>query len=104
MTAGWPQRVSTRAYLLTGDVHPTERILVYLSRPVDLRWKLSQGSCPGATLFKSAHRIMSDLVILLGVAGPIRTGMCGIERYRVEFSNEDRHGFDLKGVDSMAEC
>jgi hypothetical protein len=74
------------------------------TQPVDLRWKLSQGSCPCATLLMSANRIMSDLVILLGVAGLICTGMFGIERYRVEFGNEDRHGFDLKGVDRMAEC
>ncbi|QBR03674.1 hypothetical protein [Paraburkholderia pallida] len=57
------------------------------------------GPYPGVTLFEAANRIMSDLVILRGVAGLIQAGMFGIERYLVEFGNEDRNGFDLNGTD-----
>ncbi|KVA52774.1 hypothetical protein [Burkholderia cepacia] len=63
------------------------------------REKLVHGPYPGVTLFEAANRIMSDLVILRGVAGLIRTGMFGIESYLVEFGNEDRNGFDIRGVD-----
>jgi hypothetical protein len=63
------------------------------------REKLRHGPYPGVTLFEAANRIMSDLVILRGVAGLIRTGMFGIDRYLVEFGNEDRNGFDIKGTD-----
>jgi hypothetical protein len=63
------------------------------------REKLEQGPYPGVSLFEAANRIMSDLVILRGVAGLIRVGMFDIERYLVEFGNEDRNGFDIKGMD-----
>ncbi|WGS45538.1 hypothetical protein LFL97_22675 [Burkholderia sp. JSH-S8] len=63
------------------------------------REKLAQGPYPGVTLFEAANRIMSDLVILRGVAGLIRMGTFGIEKYLVEFGNEDRNGFDINGTD-----
>ncbi|PVX85878.1 hypothetical protein [Paraburkholderia unamae] len=63
------------------------------------REKLVRGPYPGVSLFEAANRIMSDLVILRGVAGLIEAGTFGIERYLVEFGNEDRNGFDLNGVD-----
>ncbi|MBY4949498.1 hypothetical protein K6V92_23115 [Cupriavidus respiraculi] len=63
------------------------------------RTKLAHGPYPGVTLFEAANRIMSDLVILRGVAGLLAQNAFGIETYRVEFGNEDRNGFDLTAVD-----
>lgn len=63
------------------------------------RAKLTHGPYPGVTLFEAANRIMSDPVILRGIAGLLNAGVFGIEQYLVEFGNEDRNGFDIRGED-----
>ncbi|WP_217426355.1 hypothetical protein [Pandoraea anhela] len=63
------------------------------------REKLAHGPYPGVSLFEAANRIMSDLVILRGIAGLIRAGTFGIDSYLVEFGNEDHNGFDIRGKD-----
>ncbi|PVX83669.1 hypothetical protein [Paraburkholderia unamae] len=65
------------------------------------RTALGHGPYPHVTLFEAANRIMSDLVILRGVAGLLRAGMFGIDTYLVEFGNENKNGFDIRGESAL---
>lgn len=60
------------------------------------REKVKTGPYPDVTLFEAANRIMSDLVILNGVAGLLREMAFPFTEYTVEFGNEDRNGFDIR--------
>lgn len=60
------------------------------------REKLGAGPYPDVTLFEAANRIMSDLVILNGIAGLLREGTFPFTEYTVEFGNEDKNGFDIR--------
>jgi hypothetical protein len=57
---------------------------------------LGHGPYPKVTLFEAANRIMSDLVILHGVAGLLENKTFPFTEYKVEFGNEDRNGFDIR--------
>lgn len=67
------------------------------------RDKLAHGPYKNVTLFEAANRIMSDLVILRGVASLLKANAFGIAQYRVEFGNEDNNGFDIRGVNRDGE-
>jgi hypothetical protein len=58
---------------------------------------LPHGPYPELTLFEAANRIMSDLVILHGVAGLLRERVFPFSAYTVEFGNENKNGFDIRG-------
>jgi hypothetical protein len=60
------------------------------------REKLKGGPYPGVTLFEAANRIMTDLVILHGVAWLLKEKVLPFDSYTVEFGNEDKNGFDIK--------
>jgi hypothetical protein len=60
------------------------------------REKLKRGPYPGVTLFEAANRIMTDLVILHGVAWLLKEKVLPLDSYTVEFGNEDKNGFDIK--------
>lgn len=60
------------------------------------REKVGIGPYPEVTLFEAANRILSDLVILNGVAGLLREKTFPFTEYTVEFGNEDRNGFDIR--------
>lgn len=60
------------------------------------REKLKAGPYPGVTLFEAANRIMTDLVILHGVAWLLKQKILPFDSYTVEFGNEDKNGFDIK--------
>ena len=60
------------------------------------RDKVGAGPYPQVTLFEAANRIMSDLVILNGIAGLLREKTFPFTEYTVEFGNEDRNGFDIR--------
>lgn len=62
------------------------------------RDKLAHGPYKNVTLFEAANRIMSDLVILRGVAALLQANAFAITQYRVEFGNEDNNGFDIRGT------
>jgi hypothetical protein len=62
------------------------------------REKLIGGPYPGVSLFEAANRIMSDLVILGGVAGLLKGGLFPFTSYTVEFGNENRNGFDIRAT------
>lgn len=59
------------------------------------RAPMAHGPYPDVTLFEAANRIMSDLVILHGVAQLLQDGSLPFREYKVEFGNEDRNGFDI---------
>jgi hypothetical protein len=59
------------------------------------RERLVDGPYPGVSLFEAANRIMSDLVILGGVASLLKSSMFPFSAYTVEFGNEDKNGFDI---------
>ena len=59
------------------------------------RDKLNHGRYPNVTLFEAANRIMSDLVILHGVNGLLRSDF-PFDNYEVEFGNENNNDFDIK--------
>ncbi|WP_081075267.1 hypothetical protein [Burkholderia multivorans] len=65
------------------------------------RTTLGHGPYPHVTLFEAANRIMSDLVILRGVAGLLRARLFGMDAYLVEFGNENKNGFDIRGKNSL---
>jgi hypothetical protein len=54
------------------------------------------GPYPNVTLFEAANRIMTDLVILRGVAWLLKKKKFPFNAYTVEFGNEDQNGFDIK--------
>ncbi|MGC7837667.1 hypothetical protein ACPZMI_04265 [Pseudomonas wayambapalatensis] len=60
------------------------------------RVKVGTGPYPDVTLFEAANRIMSDLVILNGVAGLLREATFPFTEYTVEFGNEDKNGYDIR--------
>lgn len=60
------------------------------------RDQLKTGPYPGVTLFEAANRIMTDLVILHGVAWLLKEKIFPFNSYTVEFGNEDKNGFDIK--------
>jgi hypothetical protein len=62
------------------------------------REKLIGGPYPGVSLFEAANRIMSDLVILGGVAALLEKRVFPFTSYTVEFGNEDRNGFDIRAT------
>jgi hypothetical protein len=64
------------------------------------REKLIGGPYPGVTLFEAANRVMSDLVILHGVAGLLKAHVFPFTAYTVEFGNEDNNGFDIRASSS----
>jgi len=60
------------------------------------RERLGVGPYPDVTLFEAANRIMSDLVILYGVEGLLKSNIFPFAEYIVEFGNEDNNGFDIR--------
>ncbi|MED5618899.1 hypothetical protein [Ideonella sp. BN130291] len=62
------------------------------------RDKLVGGPYPGVSLFEAANRIMSDLVILRGVAGLLKEEHFPFSSYTVEFGNENKNGFDIRAT------
>jgi hypothetical protein len=60
------------------------------------REKLIGGPYPNVSLFEAANRIMSDLVILKGIAWLLEKDMFPFSSYTVEFGNEDENGFDIQ--------
>ena len=60
------------------------------------REKLIGGPYPDVSLFEAANRIMSDLVILKGVADLLQSNIFPFTSYTVEFGNEDNNGFDIR--------
>lgn len=63
------------------------------------RTPLQNGPYPGVTLFEAANRVMTDLVILHGVAGLFREGIFPFTSYRVEFGHENYNDFDIQASD-----
>jgi len=59
------------------------------------REKLKTGPYPDVTLFEAANRIMTDLVILHGIAWLLKEKIFPFDSYIVEFGNEDNNGFDI---------
>lgn len=59
------------------------------------RDRLGHGPYPGVSLFEAANRIMSDLVILHGVAALLKDKHFPFDEYLVEFGNENRNRFDI---------
>lgn len=59
------------------------------------RDKLNHGRYPNVTLFEAANRIMSDLVILHGVNGLLKSDF-PFDNYEVEYGNENNNDFDIK--------
>jgi hypothetical protein len=59
------------------------------------RDKLETGPYPGVTLFEAANRIMTDLVILRGVAWLLKNKPFPFDSYTVEFGNEGKNDFDI---------
>lgn len=57
---------------------------------------LAEGPYPGVTLFEAANRVMTDLVILHGVAGLLREQVFPFTSYRVEFGHENHNEFDIQ--------
>lgn len=66
------------------------------------REKVETGPYPNVTLFEAANRIMSDLVILHGVAGLLKSKTFPFNEYIVEFGNEDKNGFDIRASSPSA--
>lgn len=66
------------------------------------REKLIGGPYPDVSLFEAANRIMSDLVILKGVAGLLQSNLFPFSSYTVEFGNEDKNGFDIRASSGAA--
>jgi hypothetical protein len=67
------------------------------------REHLDSGRYPGVTLFEAANRIMTDLVILRGVAGMMNSTLFSFfDEYTVEYGSENNNGFDLRA--NHGEC
>ncbi len=62
------------------------------------REKLIGGPYPNVSIFEAANRIMSDLVILKGIAWLLQKGVFPFSSYTVEFGNEDENGFDIRAT------
>ena len=61
---------------------------------------VGHGPYPNVTFFEAANRIMSDLVILHGVAGLLKQDKFPFKEYKVEFGNENHNDFDLQASSS----
>jgi hypothetical protein len=59
------------------------------------RDRLGHGPYPHVSLFEAANRIMSDLVILHGIAALLKHKHFPFDEYVVEFGNENRNSFDI---------
>ena len=66
------------------------------------REKLVGGPYPDVSIFEAANRIMSDLVILKGVAGLLQSNSFPFSSYTVEFGNENQNGFDIRASSDSA--
>jgi hypothetical protein len=66
------------------------------------RVRLEHGPYVGVTMFEAANRIMSDLVILRGVAVLLKERVYPFKNYLVEFGNEDVNGFDIRAENGEA--
>ncbi|CAI8842795.1 MULTISPECIES: hypothetical protein [Pseudomonas] len=66
------------------------------------RDRLGHGPYPEVSLFEAANRIMSDLVILHGIAALLKGEHFPFNEYIVEFGNEDRNGFDIQAFSANA--
>ena len=66
------------------------------------REKLVGGPYPDVSLFEAANRIMSDLVILKGIAWLLQNNLFPFSSYTVEFGNEDENGFDIRASSGTA--
>ncbi|MBV4458991.1 hypothetical protein KVG96_13600 [Pseudomonas sp. COR58] len=60
------------------------------------RDRLGHGPYPDVSLFEAANRIMSDLVILHGIAALLKNKHFPFDEYIVEFGNENRRAFDIQ--------
>jgi hypothetical protein len=54
------------------------------------------GPYPKVTLFETANRIMTDLVILYGVRWLLKHNVFPFDTYVVEYGNDDEQGFDIR--------
>ncbi len=57
---------------------------------------LAEGPYPGVTLFEAANRVMTDLVILHGVAGLLKKRVFPFSSYTVEFGHENFNNHDIQ--------
>ena len=66
------------------------------------RSSLNSGPYPNVSIFESANRIMTDLVILFGVKKLLNGAIKDIEfeKYKVEFGNENLNDHDIVAYDS----
>ncbi len=67
------------------------------------REKLLHGPYRGVSLFEAANRIMSDLVILNGVAGLLKRNDLPFSSYTVELGNENKNGFDIRASEGKVD-
>lgn len=62
------------------------------------RRKVGSGPYPEVTLFEAANRIMTDLVIYVGVQWLLESETFPFDEYTVELGNEDNNGFDIRAA------
>ena len=62
------------------------------------RGVVGAGPYPAVALFEAANRIMTDLVILHGVRGLLRTGSFPFEEYTVELGHKNAGRHDIEAV------
>jgi len=62
------------------------------------RKAVGAGPYPHVTMFEAANRILSDLVILYGVKWLLDNDVFPLERYEVEYGNENKNGFDIRAA------
>lgn len=60
------------------------------------RGKAGFGPYPAVSIFESANRIMTDLVILRGVRWLLAENIFDFPSYRVEYGNENNNGNDIE--------
>lgn len=60
------------------------------------RGKSGFGPYPKVSLFESANRIMTDLVILHGVRWLLAKSNFGFDSYTVEYGNENNNDYDIQ--------
>jgi hypothetical protein len=60
------------------------------------RGKTGVGPYAHVSLFESANRIMTDLVILHGVRWLLANKRLGFDRYNVEYGHENNNGYDIR--------
>ena len=59
------------------------------------RGKTGFGPYPEVSLFESANRIMTDLVILYGVRWLLAKSQFGFDSYMVEYGNQNNNDYDI---------